>query len=152
MMVKRVRPLCHSLACKVACYGYGSCPDEEERETLKRRPEAQVEEREKALEECAVIADRYAEDAKGVYNPGIHFKQFKGAKMALRDGARAIAKTIRSLNTIDSEEIRCCPFCGGASLRVASILGSWHVICLDCHARGPDCEDKEEAIEAWNDR
>lgn len=50
------------------------------------------------------------------------------------------------------EEIKCCPFCGRGGLRVASILGEWHVRCIKCHAQGPDREDKEQAIRLWNHR
>lgn len=50
------------------------------------------------------------------------------------------------------EKIKRCPFCGGGSLRVASILGEWHVICIHCRARGPDRKNKEGAMVAWNCR
>ena len=50
------------------------------------------------------------------------------------------------------KEIKCCPFCGRGGLRVASILGEWHVRCIKCRARGPSHEDKEQAIVAWNRR
>ena len=50
------------------------------------------------------------------------------------------------------EEMKCCPFCNGNSLRVACTLGDWQVICIKCRARGPDCGNKELAIAAWNRR
>jgi len=49
-------------------------------------------------------------------------------------------------------KINRCPFCGGGSLRVASIFGEWHVICTRCRARGPDRKNKEGAMAAWNCR
>lgn len=50
------------------------------------------------------------------------------------------------------EDMKRCPFCNGGSLRVASILDGWHVICVKCRARGPDCGNKDLAITAWNHR
>jgi len=65
-----------------------------------------------------------------------------------------------------SEELKPCPFCGGADLVFRQdesedkpvMLYAWHVFCLDCHCHGRNnypigwCESKLAASQAWNDR
>ncbi len=54
-----------------------------------------------------------------------------------------------------SEELASCPFCGGeASFSEWRYDHGWerYVHCLECGARGPECDNREDAIAAWNRR
>ena len=47
-----------------------------------------------------------------------------------------------------------CPFCGSPSAPpdLDGEDGSWAVYCLDCGAKGPTRETKDDAVSAWNQR
>ena len=54
------------------------------------------------------------------------------------------------------EELKCCPFCGGAAT-VGEVIPGWYKVCckndncIGCNT-GKNYQLREEAIEAWNRR
>ena len=43
-----------------------------------------------------------------------------------------------------------CPFCGLGEVGIGDGDGFVYVVCHGCIARGPMCDTREEAINAWN--
>jgi Lar family restriction alleviation protein len=58
-----------------------------------------------------------------------------------------------AMETLDSDVLIPCPWCGSAAVRGWYLdLGGWVVSCKDCLGRGPWKPRKKEAIIAWNNR
>ena len=49
-------------------------------------------------------------------------------------------------------ELKPCPFCGSYDQRFNSAYGLCWYTCEDCGCEGPDGDNEQEAIEAWNRR
>lgn len=48
------------------------------------------------------------------------------------------------------DEFKKCPFCGGTKIFYRELKSS--VFCMDCEARGPVRDTREESVMAWNER
>ena len=54
---------------------------------------------------------------------------------------------------MSARNIKPCPFCGSMDVKVESMGSSYHtVVCRNCHAVGPNHNDKGKAITRWNQR
>lgn len=55
------------------------------------------------------------------------------------------------METMDTIELKPCPFCGSSriSVRGATIF---YVVCLDCEASTNIAHEKQRAIDYWNRR
>lgn len=53
-----------------------------------------------------------------------------------------------------TEELKPCPFCGGAAKMNGNGIGDFYVQCTGCLARSDDrhCEERSHAVERWNRR
>ena len=58
--------------------------------------------------------------------------------------------------TTDHANLKPCPFCGSANIRVFHRLNasadSWDVICITCQNRTGDGDTRDEVMLAWNRR
>ena len=48
--------------------------------------------------------------------------------------------------------IKECPFCGDHEVSPHGRANAHWIVCQGCKAEGPIADDKNEAIELWNDR
>lgn len=57
------------------------------------------------------------------------------------------------MTDVDFDDVEVsCPFCGSVSLLMMDDDGKHYILCLDCRACGPCCDDRMEALVAWTER
>ena len=56
------------------------------------------------------------------------------------------------MRTINPLNLKDCPFCGGDDVSLLFQRGLKRVECNDCHARTQKCDNKENAINRWQER
>ena len=73
---------------------------------------------------------------------------------------RTILKTIKQWLRMRDKGLQYCPFCGGmCAVRehggfnfLGPELKTYQVICLECGGSGPEVDNEQDAIDAWNSR